>query len=582
MSKLTMDPKTVLQLFNNKDADFLIPAYQRPYAWEENECQILWDDLFEFAFPQNNCDAFDSEKEEYFLGAIVTFKGTTNQLEVIDGQQRLTTLMLLLRAFYEKYGNMKDDKAVKTSRLIEQCLWKTDEFGDPDKDTLKIGSQVATDDDKEQFLTILKTGKADEKDTSNYAANYRFFQNKISAFLNDYPDWFSFFPIRIMKNCILLQIEADSQNMALRIFSTLNDRGKPLSDADIFKAELYKYYNSKGQTSTFTERWKALETMCGKIFSSAAGSPMDELFSRYMYYERAKQNIKSSTTESLRNFYEKDSYSLLKNDQTFENLIDLANFWNDVQNQSVDRFSDRILQRLFVLHYAPNSMWTYFVSVYYMTNRNKDGLLDDEAFYQFLNKTTAFIWCFALTHSGVHAFRVPLYPEMVNIVNGVPVTFQDFRFNAQQLKAAFENYSFTNNRPITKSMLTWWAFQDQSQELIALETKLEIEHIFAKNRYELDNVNMDPQNIELLGNKSLLEKRINIRASDYRFSDKKKYYFGFINSRKKKKEGTKIQELVSLANTYTDFVENDILQRNQLIIKSFIDYAGANGLLDGN
>ena len=107
---------------------------------------------------------------------------------------------------------------------------------------------------------------------------------------------------------------------------------------------------------------------------------MDEVFTRYMYYERAKQGTKSSTTEALRKFYEKNNYALLKNDQTFENLIDLANFWNDVQNQSVDRFSNRVLRRLFVLNYAPNGMWTYFVSVYYMSNRDDQGLLDDDSF----------------------------------------------------------------------------------------------------------------------------------------------------------------------------------------------------------
>ena len=66
-------------------------------------------------------------------------------------------------------------------------------------------------------------------------------------------------PLRIMQNCILLPIEAESQDTALRIFSTVNDRGKPLSDADIFKAQFYKYYSDKGEKESFIEKWKALE-----------------------------------------------------------------------------------------------------------------------------------------------------------------------------------------------------------------------------------------------------------------------------------------------------------------------------------
>ena len=308
MSKLNIDQKSVKALFSEKKSDFLIPDYQRPYAWGEKECQTLWDDLFLFAFPDNDCDKFKSDSDEYFLGPIVTFKNDDGKLEIIDGQQRLTTLMLLLRAFYEKYGSMKNDKAVKTSKFIEQCIWKTDEFGDPDKSALKIDSEVATDKEKGEFLSILKTGKVSENEKSSYANNYRFFQQKIVDFLNTYPDWFSFFPIRIMNNCILLPIEAESQDTALRIFSTLNDRGKPLSDADIFKAQFYKYYSAKGEREVFIQKWKDLEVLCDSIFHPLTGTPMDELFTRYMYYERAKQGIKSSTTEALRKFYERNAY----------------------------------------------------------------------------------------------------------------------------------------------------------------------------------------------------------------------------------------------------------------------------------
>lgn len=105
MSKLNIDQQTIKELFSNKKSDFLIPDYQRPYAWDDVECQTLWDDIFSFAFPDNDYTLFDSENDEYFLGPIVTFKNEDNKLEIIDGQQRLTTLMLLLRAFYSFLGN---------------------------------------------------------------------------------------------------------------------------------------------------------------------------------------------------------------------------------------------------------------------------------------------------------------------------------------------------------------------------------------------------------------------------------------------------------------------------------------------
>lgn len=577
MSKLSVDQKNIFDLLKDKKADFLIPDYQRPYAWQEKECQKLWDDIFEFAIPENDATKFDTN-DEYFLGPIVTFTNKNKKLEVIDGQQRLTTILLLLRAFYAKYGSMQDEQSRSTRENIEKCIWKTDEFGKPNLDELKIDSEVAMDKYKDEFLNILKTGIVEKDQKSKYAENYRFFQEKINNFLDTYPGYFSYLPIRILNNCILLPIEAESQETALRIFSTLNDRGLPLSDADIFKAQFYKYYSEKGEKDSFVKKWKELEELCESIFHPSQGTPMDELFTRYMYFVRAKMGIKSSTTEALRSFYEKDSYKLLKNDYIFDDLINLADFWKDVLNQNVDRFSDRILKRLFVLNYAPNGMWTYFTSVYYLQNRDKDNMLDDQKFYEFLNKIIAFIWTYAVYMPGVNALRTPVYAEMINIVNNNQVEFNEFKFEGQVIKQSFENYEFYNRRPITKAMLTWYAFQNESQELQSLDVNFDIEHILAKGRQEIDTTLKNRKNLECLGNKELLERKINIPASEYRFKDKKKFYYGFITDKGAKKVGTNIKDLIELADTHENFEEVDIIERNNKILNEFYKFLKRNNL----
>lgn len=267
----------------------------------------------------------------------------------------------------------------------------------------------------------------------------------------------------------------------------------------------------------------------------------------------------------------------MRKDETLENLIDLACFWNDVADQDNERFSEDVLKKLFVLNYAPNSMWTYFVSVYYLHNRNNKGELDNNLFNVFLQKTIAFIWAHAVYMPGVNALRTPIYTEMVNIVNNRPVEFLDRKFDLIQLKSMFENYEFNNNRPITKSMLAWWAYQNIEQPLLSIETSYDIEHIYAKNRNEKERSLSNVKNIEKLGNKSLLEKRINIRASDYRFEDKKKYYEGFITQRGKIKEPTAIISLKKIAQQ-NDFVETDIVNRNNCIINTFLDFLKDNNL----
>ena len=253
-------------------------------------------------------------------------------------------------------------------------------------------------------------------------------------------------------------------------------------------------------------------------------------------------------------------------------------FWNDVTNQDVERFSIRVLRRLFVLSYAPNGMWRYFTSVYFMKNKDAEGKLDDELFYNFLNTITAFIWAYSVFKPGVNSLRTPVYAEMLKIIEGKPVDFANFKFDEQQISNMFRDYNFYNMRPITKSMLAWWAYSDPKQELMKIETSYDIEHIFARNRAYHDTL-QNKKCMDMLGNKALLEKRINIRASDYKFEDKKKYYKGYINARNQEKEGTQINELIVLADSKADFTEQDIITRDNAIIDGFVGFLKANDLI---
>lgn len=256
--------------------------------------------------------------------------------------------MLLLRAFYDKFANMKDKQSVKMREAIARCVWKTDEFDEPDMERLKIDSEVASVNDKGEFLEILREGHVGAGWKSAFARNFAYFQKKIEQLVSEWPTYTVYMATRVINNVILLPIEAESQDTALRIFSTLNDRGLPLSDADIFKSQFYKHYSDEGRK--------------------------DELFTRYMYYRRARLGIRDTTTASLRDFFGADGYATLKEEGTLGDLEALLGFWHKVDAQ--EGFSDRVLRRLFVLNYAPNGMCTYLVSVWFLSNRDAEGNLD--------------------------------------------------------------------------------------------------------------------------------------------------------------------------------------------------------------
>ena len=116
-------------------------------------------------------------------------------------------------------------------------------------------------------------------------------------------------------------------------------------------------------------------------------------------------------------------------------------------------------------------------------------------------------------------------------------------------------------------MITWWAFERDEQQLLPLDTRLAIEHIYARNRAKNEPLS-DDSIIELLGNKSLLEQRINIRAADYRFADKVKYYKGSDTARGDK-PGTAIFDLRELGTNMTAFSEADMGERTDQISEGF-------------
>ena len=105
-----------------------------------------------------------------------------------------------------------------------------------------------------------------------------------------------------------------------------------------------------------------------------------------------------------------------------------------------------------------------------------------------------------------------------------------------------------------------------------------MEPIYARKRVEVEPLR-DCSSLEALGNKALLEKRVNIRAADYRLSDKRKYYEGFVDGNGRGREGAKNVELLGIVRSKTDFTETDIVGRTNDIIGSFVDFMDSVGLI---
>lgn len=140
------------------------------------------------------------------------------------------------------------------------------------------------EEENEEFKQMLMTGEVDETSNSNYALNYQLLVQLIDEYSTNYPLSIYRFISNILNQAILLPITADSQDTALTIFSTLNDRGLALSDADIFKAKIYNLL-SKEEKVVFMDKWKQLSEE-----ANSSGESIQKLFYYYMFYLRAKEN----------------------------------------------------------------------------------------------------------------------------------------------------------------------------------------------------------------------------------------------------------------------------------------------------
>jgi uncharacterized protein with ParB-like and HNH nuclease domain len=129
------------------------------------------------------------------------------------------------------------------------------------------------------------------------------------------------FCVSILKNCIILPIDCEKLDTALTIFSTLNDRGMPLSDSDIFKAQLYRSKTTAQEKLEFTSSWKELtETV------DDAGMSLDALFRNYSHVIRGRNGDRTKEI-ALRKFYAGEKFEKLKQPNLMKELQELAEFW---------------------------------------------------------------------------------------------------------------------------------------------------------------------------------------------------------------------------------------------------------------
>lgn len=246
MSAITPHYRTVQQLLQSQS--FAIDEYQREYKWEKKNVDELLSDLldkFQSGYRDGDSTGAVAAYEEYFLGSIiVTRRGGKNYL--IDGQQRVTSLTLLLIYLYrEAEGN-----GLQVAKTIAPLIF-SDNLGQP-KFNLDIAERLTVIEALFHGTPFSPDGK-DESVRTMHARYADIEQNELIAELGDALPHFAYW---LLTRVGLIEIATDSDNHAYAIFETMNDRGKPLSPVDMLKAYLLAPIDDADQRRLANEQWK--------------------------------------------------------------------------------------------------------------------------------------------------------------------------------------------------------------------------------------------------------------------------------------------------------------------------------------
>ena len=250
--------ETSLQKLMNSALQFIVPIYQRTYSWEFKQCKQLWDDIIQITQNEDNKD--------HFIGSIVyidlgTPKGTTQQLLLIDGQQRLTTLSLLLCALarYIDDIGLDDDKGqgnkVNSNKIRNYFLLNNEEEG------LDRYKMILTEQDKDTFIKILEGAENNVMNPSErMLENFNFFQKIISDSKKEVETIYYG-----IQHLVLVSVVLDkTQDKPQLIFESMNSTGKDLSQADLIRNYILMGEPSQQQESLYRNYWRPMEQGFGE------------------------------------------------------------------------------------------------------------------------------------------------------------------------------------------------------------------------------------------------------------------------------------------------------------------------------
>ena len=346
----------------DKSVNFVIPEYQRGYSWSIIHCDKLWQDVE--AFIESGCN------DPYFFGTIIVDCHEDNKFNLIDGQQRTTTFLLLLKALLLRLNTViqnipadEESEALKAGlnssrNKIMAILYKAEDEEIPAmlKDFSKIKNITVLENKsinelyKDEVQTILEAidfaaaeqnvykipRKQKDNKYTNQFRNFKYFYVKLDeksdTQLNQFAKVF-------LEKCQIIEIRSWQIEQAITMFNSLNSTGLPLSDADIISAQLYS--NAGSSKEDFNKQWEDIKKLASNLDTQKVVD-VDAILMQFMYINRAyqKEYLKNDsvdvTVPGLRRYYTEIKKELLDEPLVLcGKLMGIAQTWEKIKDYPI-------------------------------------------------------------------------------------------------------------------------------------------------------------------------------------------------------------------------------------------------------
>lgn len=549
---------------------FTIPEYQRAYSWGTDHCDKLWQDIQNFVASNN--------KDSYFFGTIIiNCQEDDTRFGLIDGQQRTTTFLLLLKALLIKINdsikqtpNDEDSAGLlrglkERRRKIMGILYKvesediTDEpnkerDGEICKRLLTLESYSINERYKTDLSSILNSVDYDEAKSNVIKIPYKQKDNKYTNFFRNFNYFYTVIEelpasqLNIIAkaftdNCEVIEIKSWQVEQAITMFNSLNSDGLPLYDADIISAKLYAIAEKDGNGKEFTNLWTSLLSQISDLTKNGIAN-IDSILMQHMYYTRAirgetvsDSGVVNVTTPGLRRYYTEINKDLLNSPVNLcKDMIRLAKIWKKISEypcvQVLLKFNENA--KLFLSSY----LYRFDVD-----NVKEEGV---EIIVESLLKLFTIMELVDAGYSSKY-FKTFLFAEEVKLA--------DKEISELKIKQDFENHLRYNwdNEDIKSEILEYnkhklvylneYPFAKETKSTFLLGDKYDIEHIMPLSGKNLQEIRKDAEInseeefraiVNKLGNKILLEEKINRSIGNQWFRTKvsttQKSKLGYVNS----------------------------------------------------